>query len=234
MRLPVVSFLTILSCVGTLRAEEGESPTESMTAPAVVTEASVITAAVETPMTAPLQPADLPPVAPPSAAKSAAESSTPTPAPTRMGLGLSFGPGDIMSSLSVIQDPSIAPVTMLKLHVPIHVSGMLLEPMFTILRTDYSTRGPVTLLKVGLTAAATRMPDAQTLLYGGGRVELFSYPATSYDSSILITVGVVVGAEYYLSPHFSLGAEGQLNAIPSSELGSFLGQSARLFLRFYQ
>lgn len=121
---------------------------------------------------------------------------------------------------------------MYRLHVPIHTEGMLLEPMFSFLKVGQNSSAK-TLLRLGLTAAATRKPDAQTLVYGGAHLELFSAASSGYNASNIFSFGAVAGAEYYLSPHFSFGGEGQLNILPGEELGTMIGQTVRVFLRFY-
>jgi hypothetical protein len=75
-------------------------------------------------------------------------------------------------------------------------------------------------------------------MYAGGRLKLnFAHEsnATS-DSGTDVLLAGAFGGEYYLSPHFSVGAEAQLGWRDNSSVSgddSFVFTTGLAFLRFY-
>lgn len=145
-----------------------------------------------------------------------------------IGLGIAFNPVSPFANAT-----AFLPVGLLNIYVPLRLNAWLrIEPEIGLLsvsdETDEEPHDPARYyLRLGTGIVHTWKADPATLLYTGARGGVLLYTAwAGYDhlqghavvSQTSVYAGACVGAEYYLSPHFSLGAEAQINYIAVSPI----------------
>jgi hypothetical protein len=144
----------------------------------------------------------------------------------RFGIGISLAPAAVISS----DLGTYVPIGLGNLFFPVLVGSYKIEAEAGVLHfndqtsgTGYSTTSKSTSLRLGVGAFKVKsLGGGTTLMYIGPRVGLISTStSTSYspggteqsDKETDWVFGMAVGGEHFLSRHFSLGGEMQLNYI---------------------
>jgi hypothetical protein len=177
----------------------------------------------------------------------------------RVGLGVALNPialGEFDGDLGVL------PLGLGNFTVPIRVGDRLrLEPEFGILRahsefsgSGFSGESQQTILRYGLGVHFLRTGTDNFRTYIGPRVGFIRHSNRQESSGSAANetkrtdhyLGVAVGGEYWFTPHFSLGAEVQVNRVglgdeestnqppPSGSFSSsFIANNGVIAVRFY-
>ncbi|MCK5742648.1 MAG: outer membrane beta-barrel protein [Chlorobi bacterium] len=178
---------------------------------------------------------------------------------TKIGLGISLNPASLFNSGEMM----FLPVSMMNIYLPIQFGNSFrLEPEFGIYRDSEIIKNDLdgdieriySFYRIGLGAFKTIKPANNFLMYFGPRIGVlmvssernYSNDPDRTSSQNIIIIGGSVGGEYYLSDHFSLGAEVQLNFFsygdeeetPESQFDSESSQTVittngLIFARFY-
>ena len=152
----------------------------------------------------------------------------------RLGLGVSLNPTALFSGSTT--STVFLPVGLTDIYLTLdNGKGFRLEPEFGIYSTssESSTGAPyassssssASLIRIGTGVFGMFLRDSSFNAYAGPRVGVLLTSQTSQSgtspetttSESDIYVGFSLGGEYYLSPHFSLGGEVQLNYIKFGE-----------------
>lgn len=166
--------------------------------------------------------------------------------PPTVGLGVALQAGVVAPSSSPATDAAPYAFT-----VPITFSDVRLEPQFGYIRrsqSEASQSQTVSALTFG-TGAFYQVNAGDTMLLAGGRigvtreVQTFASASTpeEHRASVNLFLGPAVGGEYYVSEHFSVGAEahfyyvnlGQPEDAPPERSASVLRTGGAAFLRFH-
>jgi Outer membrane protein beta-barrel domain len=126
-----------------------------------------------------------------------------------------------------------------EVYIPVALTPMLrIEPSIGILSHNRPT-GQRDTRDITLGAGLFYMMHvaAPFDLYAGGRLKLnFAHVSDPSDSGTDVVLAGALGGEYYLSPHFSLGAEAQFGWRDNSNVSgddSFIFTTGLAFFRFY-
>jgi hypothetical protein len=179
----------------------------------------------------------------------------------KIGIGVSLNPTALLSTSS--SSIMFLPVGFTNIHVPFDVGkNFRVEPEAGIFTYSYETTAggstsssSTSIIRIG-SGFFYQMPVDETFnTYVGPRVGLLFSTETSKSSSSSteyktsetdFSVGLALGGEYLISPHFSLGGEVQLNYVsfgepsvtPSSSTNATVTRSlftnnALVFFRWY-
>jgi hypothetical protein len=139
-------------------------------------------------------------------------------AQTRVGVGVALSSSGLDNSAEVVEQ-FLSPASVF---VPITFGSFRVEPeigLFTLSAEEDRDSDSVTTVQLAVGLFGTTQRDA-TLFYYGGRIgatfvnssfEFGNFDASSSQTNLLLAPAA--GAEYFFSPHFSLGAEAQLSLL---------------------
>lgn len=178
----------------------------------------------------------------------------------KIGLGVSLNPTALLSSSST--STLYLPVGLTNIYVPINVAeSFRLEPEAGIFTSSsesssgsFSSKSSSSFIRLAVGLFYLSSPDNSFNSYVGPRIGVLMTSSTSQQtgnpeyktSETDFFIGLAIGGEYLISPHFGLGGEAQLNYIsfgqpdvspapssPSTQSRSMFTNNALMFFRWY-